>query len=253
MELVDSDFHVHGSEDFPFPVSIVETDFKNGVFQEDQIDQFLYKNHRFTSLEILIQDLQKLSSQLNQNLLDLVNNDYNDFIRLGKSINGGDDLISTLSEDLKNFKIELNTYKQKFTCMDDDVDKALKARLLLIELKTNVKLNLLIRDQLEVFDQLVKNVHCNVEQLRKITSVYLSILNINEYLSKGVGSLQEKSHFQEQFVQAKISSIYLEFNSFIDHVAQRSKQEKDNDLRLEVAKIRVVLQSRWKEVLEAGE
>ncbi|KAI3406442.1 hypothetical protein KGF56_000923 [Candida oxycetoniae] len=232
---------VINSEDFPFQETIRETDFKQDM-SEDQIDQFLYKNHRFTSLDILIKDLQELSQQLNQNLLSLVNQDYNDFIKLGKSINGGDELISSISEDLKNFKIDLEEYRNQFQTMDDDVSQVLEKRQLLVDLKTNLKLNLLIHEQMDLFDICVKETNTSVEQLRRITSVYLSIMNTNKYLENdGFITVAERSHFQDQYVHSKISSIFLEFKSFLQQMAENGKRDQNNDLVLEIAKVQTVL------------
>ncbi|CAK9436426.1 uncharacterized protein LODBEIA_P09840 [Lodderomyces beijingensis] len=228
-------------EEFPFPVSIVATNFK-GEFKQEHIDHFLYKNHRFTSLDILIKDLKKLSSQLNQNLLDLVNHDYNDFIKLGKSINGGSDLISSISEDLKNFKNELTRLSDKFSTMDDMVREALETRQALIDVKTNLKLSLLMHDQIQLFDACVKEDKMSAEQLRKVTGVYLSIMNIEEYLQRsGEFKVEGRTHFEEQYVQSKISSIFLEFKSYLQETADKNRTERDGDLALEIAKINTVL------------
>lgn len=98
----------------PYPTSIIQTDFKNFDSDSHEIDLFLYKNYRFSSIDSIIKELTELSTNLNQNLLDLVNDDYHDFIDLGKSINDGLDLINAIVEDLKNFEIELVNYYKNF-------------------------------------------------------------------------------------------------------------------------------------------
>ncbi|EGW34392.1 uncharacterized protein SPAPADRAFT_59823, partial [Spathaspora passalidarum NRRL Y-27907] len=165
---MENEFDIlNGTDEFPYPTSIVRTDFKN--FDDEEIDEFLYKNHRFTSMDVLIKELSDLSKNLNQTLLDLVNNDYHDFIKLGKSINGGLDLINIISGDLKGFKLELISYKNKFNTGYKSINNLLVKRQKLIELKTSGKLCLLLHDQAIEFDNCIEEKNSDLStQLKKL-------------------------------------------------------------------------------------
>ncbi|KAI5950830.1 hypothetical protein KGF54_003904 [Candida jiufengensis] len=257
-------------DSFPFPKSIITTDFKN--FNLEGIDSFLYKNHRFTSLDQLIKDLKSLSTNLNQNLIDLINSDYKDFIKLGKSINGGNDLINNLFEDLKNFKIELLEFSKKFNKLDTEIEKILTQRFNLIELKTNIKLNLLLNDQIIQFDQFInlvnnnhkneKNLTINKENLKKLTTIYLSILNISDYLesiklknsiidedtvsttSSIVSNHKIISNFENNYIYGKKSSIIIEYKSYINSLFNDIKKYKDDpDLVMEILNIQNLIRN----------
>lgn len=71
------------------------------------VDKFLFKNYRFTSLEDLQRELTLLLKELDQELLDMVNNDYFDFIDLGKSLNGGEILVDKVRVDVTKYKKRL--------------------------------------------------------------------------------------------------------------------------------------------------
>ncbi|KAG7663290.1 uncharacterized protein J8A68_003204 [[Candida] subhashii] len=232
---MENEFDVlDGTDEFPYPISIARTDFKN--FNEEEIDQFLYKNHRFTSIDILIKELSQLSNSLNQTLLDLVNNDYNDFIKLGKSINGGFDLINLISGDLKGFKLELTNYQNKFNTSYETLDNVLNKRQQLIELKTSAKLNLLLHDQVVEFDNYIeqKDTIDLSTELKKLTGLYLSISNINQFLES-----RQSNQFQETYLANKISSLKYEFKSYLDQLAKReiTNNKKDSSLILEILNV----------------
>lgn len=147
-----SDTELIGAGDFPYPVSISRDDFQGATIEADA---FLFKNHRFTSVDSLIKDLTQLSNSLSQELLDLVNNDYNDFIELGKSINGGLDLINSIKVDLKSFNAELLSLKTSLISSRDTASQALHHRKLLLELKSTIKLVLLLNEQVNNFETLL--------------------------------------------------------------------------------------------------
>ncbi|KAI5966678.1 hypothetical protein KGF57_000642 [Candida theae] len=267
-------------EDFPFPVSISTTDFKNFNNDPGAIDQFLYKSHRFTSLDVLIKELKQLSSTLNQNLLDIVNHDYTDYIKLGKSINGGDDLINSVSEDLKQFKLQLRQYSDKFASMDQSIGAALELRKQLIELKSIAKLQLLLHDQIEDFEHLIKlKDPISLQNLQKITACYLSIINIDKHLSKlvvngdvnngggdnngsggvlngisenasgdengntNVNAIEKQNLFQQQYLDGKVASVVMEFKSFVHPLMTDIKRKRitEPDLVMQVLNIQKLI------------
>lgn len=239
-----------GTDEFPYPVSINRTDFKN--FDQHDIDEFLYKYHRFTSIDVLIKELSQLSRELNQNLLDLVNHDYNDFISLGKSINGGLDIINGVSGDLKSFRGELLSTYKKLDTSYDTVDHALAKRQELVQMKTYAKLSLLLNDQITSFENALINEEIDkLKRLKSLTGLYLSISNIftflqspkepkesNEAKAKN-DSINLELHlpqapaqtqtsqtlpfspdnqFIKNYLTFKISSIKYEFKTYLDHL-----------------------------------
>lgn len=244
---------LNGTDEFPYPTSIIQTDFKNFDSDSHEIDLFLYKNYRFSSIDSIIKELTELSTNLNQNLLDLVNDDYHDFIDLGKSINDGLDLINAIVEDLKNFEIELVNYYKKFLDLDNRLYQILQNRKFLNNLKTCIKLNLILHDQITEFDNCMNNQiqeENNIQglnQLKTLTSLYLSINNIEIFLNKFIqlgniddvnnsidnndndnnnGNHRVNSPFHDNYINNKIASIKLEFKSYLDPLIRKELKKK---------------------------
>lgn len=250
---------LNGTDEFPYPTSIIQTDFKNFDSDSHEIDLFLYKNYRFSSIDSIIKELTELSTNLNQNLLDLVNDDYHDFIDLGKSINDGLDLINAIVEDLKNFEIELVNYYKKFLDLDNRLYQILQNRKFLNNLKTCIKLNLILHDQITEFDNCMNNQiqeENNIQglnQLKTLTSLYLSINNIEIFLNKFIqlgniddvnnsidnndhdnnnGNHRVNSPFHDNYINNKIASIKLEFKSYLDQLIRKELQKKTRNSQI---------------------
>ncbi|EEQ43367.1 hypothetical protein MG5_05595 [Candida albicans P57072] len=250
---------LNGTDEFPYPTSIIQTDFKNFDSDSHEIDLFLYKNYRFSSIDSIIKELTELSTNLNQNLLDLVNDDYHDFIDLGKSINDGLDLINAIVEDLKNFEIELVNYYKKFSDLDNRLYQILQNRKFLNNLKTCIKLNLILHDQITEFDNCMNNQiqeENNIQglnQLKTLTSLYLSINNIEIFLNKFIqlgniddvnnsidnndhdnnnGNHRVNSPFHDNYINNKIASIKLEFKSYLDQLIRKELKKKTRNSQI---------------------
>lgn len=255
---------LNGTDEFPYPTSIIQTDFKNFDSDSHEIDLFLYKNYRFSSIDSIIKELTELSTNLNQNLLDLVNDDYHDFIDLGKSINDGLDLINAIVEDLKNFEIELVNYYKKFLDLDNRLYQILQNRKFLNNLKTCIKLNLILHDQITEFDNCMNNQiqeENNIQglnQLKTLTSLYLSINNIEIFLNKFIqlgniddvnnsidnndnnnGNHRVNSPFHDNYINNKIASIKLEFKSYLDQLIRKElkKKARNSQIMIELLNI----------------
>ena len=250
---------LNGTDEFPYPTSIIQTDFKNFDSDSHEIDLFLYKNYRFSSIDSIIKELTELSTNLNQNLLDLVNDDYHDFIDLGKSINDGLDLINAIVEDLKNFEIELVNYYKKFLDLDNRLYQILQNRKFLNNLKTCIKLNLILHDQITEFDNCMnyqiqeENNIQGLNQLKTLTSLYLSINNIEIFLNKFIqlgniddvnnsidnndndnnnGNHRVNSPFHDNYINNKIASIKLEFKSYLDQLIRKELKKKTRNSQI---------------------
>lgn len=110
------------NEEFPFPKTITRETFLNDLQIDPtnpaqsivrinevkfNVDQFLFDHYRFTSLEDLQAELSSLLKELDQELFNLVNNDYFDFINLGKSLEGGENLVDRLRVDVSKYRKKL--------------------------------------------------------------------------------------------------------------------------------------------------
>ncbi len=114
----DDDFD-SSDDDFlttlPFPKPLNRDSFSAEDFE---IDEFLCSSYQYKTLDDLKGELSTLQKKIKQELVDLVNNDYIDFINLGKSLEGGgakvDDIkmnVFRYQKELKVCKLRENTYE----------------------------------------------------------------------------------------------------------------------------------------------
>ncbi|KAH3667042.1 hypothetical protein WICMUC_005389 [Wickerhamomyces mucosus] len=75
--------------------------------QHFDVDKFLNENYRFTLLEDLQTELNILLKELDKELFDLVNDDYFEFIKLGKALDGGEGLVDSLRVDVTKYNKKL--------------------------------------------------------------------------------------------------------------------------------------------------
>lgn len=212
--------------DFPFPTTISRDDFQESGFSPDS---FLYENHRYTAIDVLIKDLTNLFDGLKGELLNIVNNDYSDFIRLGRSIDGGMDLINSMLIELRDFQKSCYASEQHLLYTHETVEKSLQTKSDLILIKNNVKLCLLLSSQIMIFENLLNaaaidssstpNSTNSIENLKNLTTIYLTINKLYSVLSK----------LDSQYIvgiKVKVSNIGSEFRNFLNELLLRFKGNK---------------------------
>lgn len=90
--------------------------------QTDDLDDFLNTNYRFESIDLLIKELNTLNEQLNGELIELVNGNFNQFVNLSLSLEGSNNLINSIQTSLSSFDVKLSKLISKF----GDIDTQLK-------------------------------------------------------------------------------------------------------------------------------
>lgn len=99
------------------------------------VDHFLFQHYRYTLLEDLQTELNDLLRELDQELFDLVNNDYFDFINLGKALEGGEGLVDKLRIDATKYKRKLTDENKRLAESQEHVKQSLSTISKLQELK----------------------------------------------------------------------------------------------------------------------
>lgn len=213
---------LNGTEDFPYPVTITRDDFAHDSNFDP--DTFLFENHRFTSLDSLLTDLKALSKTLNQDLLDLVNDEYANFIQLGQSIGGCLELINNISLDVGRFNSSLGTSLKNFTESSQTADNALKHKRRLNLLKIKIKLILLLHEQCSSFETLLgldigeAEAGRLVAKLSTLATLFLSISKIFAVLMESSNSDDAACVFFEKVVKTKVISLKFEFKPYLDEI-----------------------------------
>lgn len=169
-------------ESFPYPLSITRDAFaENADFDPDY---FLFKNHRFTSLETLLTDLSDLSKALNRDLLDLVNDEYSNFIQLGQSISCGLELIDNVTQEVGKFNKSVDQTVTSLSLSSTTAHYVLKHKKRLNILKNKTKLILLLHEQCASFETLLGldvdqgATEDLLDKLNTLATLYFSVIKI---------------------------------------------------------------------------
>lgn len=223
-------------EVFPYPVSIIRKDFQIADSKEFKVDEYLCKNCRFTSLDNLIYDLTSLAESLNKELLDLVNGEYQNFIKLSQLIDGSLGLIHKIQVDLRNFRANLDKTYSTFNSSHRTADEALELRTHLIIKQSKAKLIISLEEQVNYFEVLLSREDMRTsDKLQNLTKLYLSFSSIYRILAT------ETNSFLRKLLEPKVLSLKYEFESYLDEILYRHRISKKHDVMLQLLNIYKIL------------
>ncbi|OJJ80633.1 COG2 family protein [Aspergillus glaucus CBS 516.65] len=116
-----------GSSDFdedtstlPFPEPLSRASFLTPDFDPAQYLSSLRNRHQ--SLEDLRQELRDLDQLLSRELLDLVNENYQDFLSLGNALHGGEEKAEEVRVGLLAFQRDVNAIRDKVEARRAEVE-----------------------------------------------------------------------------------------------------------------------------------
>ena len=95
----------------PYPKPLTRSAFLTSDFDPTIFLSSLHNRHQ--TLEDLRSELQTRSQELNKELLDLVNENYQDFLSLGSSLRGGDHIVEEVRVGLLGFRRDVESLKGK--------------------------------------------------------------------------------------------------------------------------------------------
>ena len=98
-------------DSLPYPKPLARSAFLTPDFDPTTFLSSLHNRHQ--TLEDLRSELRDRSQQLQKELLDLVNDNYQDFLSLGSSLKGGEEKIEEVRVGLLGFKRDVEGLKEK--------------------------------------------------------------------------------------------------------------------------------------------
>lgn len=111
-------------DNLPYPEALPRTDFLAPDFDAAAYLSTLSDRHQ--TLEDLRSDLRERSQALSKELLDLVNTNYEQFLRLGSDLRGGDEKVEDVRVGLLGFKRGVEDVKLKARTRGLEVEGLLK-------------------------------------------------------------------------------------------------------------------------------
>lgn len=221
--------------DFPFTQHMTKDLFDYQVDQVEQendgkfdADLLLYQNYRFMMLEDLRKELGDLLDQLDDQLVDLINRDYQDFITLGQSVGGTVETIQMVKFDVTSYKNSLASNQKYIDNVINTVKKLKSQKTNLSKLKWKAEALVLLHTQVDMFEKYIaKKIQDEVvtfEQINKLTSLYLSITSI-------LDSILEEHKPEDgpivilEKLKSQVNSSRYEYQSIMDTYISGLKSE----------------------------
>lgn len=113
-------------DNLPYPGELPRKDFLNPDFNPQTYLSTLRNRHQ--TLEDLRTDLRQRSQLLNQELLDLVNNNYEQFLSLGADLKGGEEKVEGVRVGLLGYEREVEAIRKSVRERREDVGRLLDER-----------------------------------------------------------------------------------------------------------------------------
>ncbi|KAJ5165560.1 uncharacterized protein N7500_007390 [Penicillium coprophilum] len=135
----------------PFPEPLSRTSFLAPDFDPATFLSSLTNRHQ--SLEDLRQELRGLEQLLNKELLDLVNENYQDFLSLGSALRGGEEKIEGVKVGVLSFQRDVKAIRDKVEARRQEVEELLNAKR---QLRTNADIG---KDLLDYADRVEELEH----------------------------------------------------------------------------------------------
>lgn len=110
---------------------------------------------RFQTLEDLQTELRELSQSLNKELVDLVNDNYQDFLTLGGTLRGGDEKVEDIRVGLLGFQSDIAGLKSKLDARRGEVQALLDDKRTVIKEAEKGRVILEIAERLEELEELL--------------------------------------------------------------------------------------------------
>ena len=115
-----SDFDDEDTSTLPFPEPLSRASFLSPDFDPAQYLSSLQNRHQ--SLEDLRQELRDLDQLLSRELLDLVNENYQDFLSLGNALQGGEEKAEEVRVGLLAFQRDVTAIREKVEARRGEVE-----------------------------------------------------------------------------------------------------------------------------------
>ena len=113
-------------DNLPYPKPLTRASFLTPDFDPTTFLSTLHNRHQ--TLEDLRAELRTRSQDLNKELLDLVNEDYQDFLGLGSSLKGGDEKVEEVRLGLLGFRREVEALRAKVDRRRKEVEELVEER-----------------------------------------------------------------------------------------------------------------------------
>lgn len=153
---------------------------------QQSVDSFLITNYRYDSIDMLLQDLALLNQQLSQELIQLINQNFKQFIDLSSNLKDSEHLIQMINVNLLGFNNLVTRIITKFSHIQHqieflmDITKSLQYYK--FKINTILLVNALIRNLEALLGQQEASREVGALHLTHFKLIINLILNINNLI-----------------------------------------------------------------------
>lgn len=102
---------------------------------EFDVDEFLASYHQYQTLEDIQDQLRTWTRSLEQELVDLINEDYSQFVGLGMSLAEGKPKVQDIKVEILGFKQEIKQVQKKLEGSANEIDSLIQEKTQLGEME----------------------------------------------------------------------------------------------------------------------
>lgn len=201
--------------------------------EEFEVGSFLLKYYKYRELGDLSKGFGSLIEGINEELIESVNENYLNFIKLGKSIDGSLDLIHDnkidIGEYLKNLKLSNENIDKSTT----NINKLNNYRFELNEMKVFISRLIKLNKMIEWFDKLCLQFDANERSGDMILELVGVYLGINKMMDS-IKFIEENIIFDNMV--KKMNALRVEFKSLLKNYLDKFR-DLDNDEVFQVFKM----------------
>lgn len=95
---------------------------------EFDVDEFLASYHQYQTLEDIQDQLRTWTRSLEQELVDLINEDYSQFVGLGMSLAEGKPKVQDIKVEILGFKQEIKQVQKKLEGSANEIDSLIQEK-----------------------------------------------------------------------------------------------------------------------------
>ncbi|KAH3669468.1 hypothetical protein OGAPHI_001589 [Ogataea philodendri] len=221
---------IHSEDSLDFYSTLTRESFQYNLAKlppgEFDPSRFISQSYKYWSLDDLTKSLGSLLHEIDQELIDLVNNDYLNFIQLGNSIDGSVDLIHDCKIDLNGYIRDLSLANVKIDADLEVVDDLLLYKRKLSVYKAIINQLMILDEQATLFSKKISS-----GDVKELVVLFLSVNRIYESV------LKYKNLEMVAMVGKKIAGMKMELKSVLDSKVQSASNED----KFELLKVYTVL------------
>jgi hypothetical protein len=221
---------VEGTEDLCFTPAV----FLSGNYS---VDEFVSECRRKVTDEQLHRDLHAYYTTLKTSMVELINNDYTDFLALSTNLVGMDKQIDNLIHPLKQLHQQILDVNKLMNTTIEALENKMASRAKLRQMKVELNQLMYILGAIDQLEMLLAAQHKekNIDDLYRISVEFNKLRHYTSLIS---------SHPSIVKLHPRMVSMTSQFQSLLEGIFVRSLRDKDYQELLQVLEIYVLIGSQ---------